>query len=140
MANPRATFSGTVDGVWLLPHTSGGLVTSAQAWIGASSPSTDAVRSVDTYTVSSRAEQISNAGVLHLDTGAIDGLLMDRHGLTADGWLLRLRSLIKDQRLYTVYLASARYYFKVELNGLSQVPTIAGGRAWNVVVPFRELR
>ncbi len=138
--NPSTTQSGSIDGVWLLPLRSGSLVTSAQAWVGAPSPSTEAVRSVETYTVSSRAELISNAGVLHLDTGSIEGLLIDRHGLTANAWLRRLHSLIKNQRDYQVYLASARYYFPVELNGLSQSPIIAGGRAWNVTVPFRELR
>jgi hypothetical protein len=142
--NPVVTFTGAIDGIWLVPLRNGQVVSGVEAWIGAESPATSAEMSSDEFTIFNRAEELSQDGVLHLDRGTIeDGLLMSgRHGgLTADQWLARLRALIRDQRKYTsLVMVTSRYQpFPVRIKGLTQRPTIAGGPAWRVDVPFREV-
>lgn len=142
MPNPVVIFDGHIDGVWLVPHRNGIPVPGTEAWIAATSPSTEAELSSDEFTIFNRAEELSQDGVLHLDRGSIEnGLLMSRHGLTADEWLKRLRSLIREQRSYgSIVLVSSRYQpFRVKIKGLAQQPTVAGGPAWRVDVPFREV-
>lgn len=67
---------------------------------------------------------------------------MTRHSVSAQTWMDRLRSLIAGQKRYErVVLASARDFFPVELtSGYSAHPRQAGGQAWDVSVPFRELK
>lgn len=146
MANPVASLSAThtIDGVWLIPYTSPTQpVSASSAWIGAKSPTLEATVSMDIFTIPTRAEEPSQDGVLHRDRGVIEGMLLNNHqdGLTADAWLTRLQTLIARQRDYSfIHLVSTRYApFKVKLHSLSKQPIQAGGFAWSVSVPFREV-
>lgn len=140
-SNPTATFTGLVDGLWLKPYLPGSntLVAASQAWIGGPTPAGDAERAVQVFAIPSRREKVSQAGVLHLDEGPIEGTLFARHGLTGDQWLDRLRELIKDQHRFDLYLVTPRWFRKVELNRLAKTSTYNSGPAWRVTVPYREL-
>lgn len=144
MANPIATFDESLDGIRLVPYSAPGQVVAGQdAWIGAKSPTLEAVMSMEIFTLHNRREEPSQDGVLHRDRGSIDGYLLNNRmaGLTADQWLTRLENLIANQRNYwAVFLVSTRYApFKVKLHALSKDPVQAGGFAWVVNIPFREV-
>jgi hypothetical protein len=140
MANPTASFTGTVKGVWLMPRNGVGVVADARAWIGGPSPDTDVEVSSAVYTVPGRRAKISSRGTVHLDEGVISGALFDFNGLTGDQWLTRLQDLVRNQHLYVVRLTSSRYDFPVELGNFSKSPAQMGaGRAWRIDVDFREV-
>lgn len=139
MPNPTQTFSGSVDGVWFLPMRDGAVITAAQAWVGSDTPPGESERSLQVFTIPSRREKISHAGVLHLREGTVAGRLMERHSLGADEWLARLESLILEQHKYDVWMVTPRVSFKVELGSLSRQSLIMSGGAWAVQFPYREL-
>lgn len=143
VTNPTADMTSDIDGTWLLPLArGGGLTSNTEAWIGASHPGEDRERDFALFSTPFNKEDFSQSGPLHLRTGEIRGLLMDRFSVTGQGWLTRLRDVISKQRLYErVVLASPRDFFPVELTtGYRASPTIAGGQAWEVSVPYRELK
>lgn len=139
--NPTATFTTNIDGIWLLPLSrTGGLTANKEAWIGGRHPNEDYDQSRADFASPYSREEFSQVGVLHLAKGVLDGLILERHGVTGAGWFERLRNLIKSQRKYErVVLATPRDFFNVELGALSGSPTIAGGHAWEVSVPYRQL-
>ncbi len=138
MANPKVTFTGTIDGVWFMAYNKAGDLAS-EAWVLAKSPSGTRQRSGVVVTVPSREEKVSRRGVLHLEEGTVSGKILTRHGLSAAQWLDRLTDLIAKQHRYTVYLVSPRLSFPVELGELTKTPVYSGGPAWDVSVPYRQL-
>lgn len=142
VANPTASTSSTIDGVWLVPFRSGRVVTDEHVWIGATSPSLNAEVSRDEYRIFDRPEELSQDGVLHLDRGSVeDGLLMSRNGQTAAVWMARLQNLVQEQGTYSHISLSCPAWqtFKVRIHDLSKAVTIAGGRAYRVSFSFREV-
>jgi hypothetical protein len=138
--NPTVGFTGDIDGVWLMPYDSAGLLVEAsRAWVAAAPVASDRERATALFATADRPEKISHNGVLYLREGAIRGQLIDRHGLTAKQWHTNLVSLIERQHRYRVYLVDSRHNMRVELNGISDDPTFNSGRAWKVEVPWREL-
>lgn len=141
MANPVVSVADAIDGEWLVPYTaSGSPVAGQEAWIGGPSAELSADVSMDEYTIFTRQEILSQDGVLHLYVGTIAGLIISHNGQTAATWMTRLENLVKNQRSFgSIRYVTARYDFRVKLKGLSKSPVIAGGRAWSVSVPFREV-
>lgn len=131
----------SIDGFWLYPMLNGVFVTASRCWIGGSSPTVTGQREAETFNVVGRSEGITQtSGIVKHDEGTLEGLLMDRNGLQAHQWLERLDVLIADQDNYQrIWLVTSRWlYLNVELEGLTTTPTIAGGPAYQVTVPFRE--
>jgi hypothetical protein len=139
--NPTAPFTGTVFGVWLMPLTAPALTldTSLQVWIATLSPDLTKERSVTTHTSPTREDKISRAGVLHLGEGTINGRIRTAFSVSADEWMARLQALIKHQQRYHVFLASPRYYFRVQLNGLSEQSIAGDERQYQVQIPILEV-
>lgn len=146
MPNPSGTFNGEVSGLWLVPYSSETRrVDEAVVWIAGGTPSETSERSVEIFTIPTRRSRISQAGELHLADGTIEGIVMGGNGQTTNEWMKRLIDLIRNQHIYfavrlvTPRTGTATTGNKVELNGLTRTPRIAGGRAWDVSVPYREV-
>jgi hypothetical protein len=140
--NPTVQAAVSMDGVWLMPLIKGVLQQSRQVWIGGASPEAGAQRQTETFEALGRQAKVSQSGRLFLDEGEITGKLMAGYHLSldADGLLTRLKALVDGQAGYSeVRLVSPRYFKKVELNGVHAAPSIAGGQAWDVSAPWREI-
>ncbi len=136
------TFSGEIDGAWLLPQVRGTLDAAYEAWIGASTPGSQMEESGSLIHVPSREEGVASRGVLHLEQGSVEGLLLaSQHGKTADQWLERVVNVVKQKsRFDRIWLVTPRYFKPIEPYGpVVKEPEIAGGRAWRVTLAYREL-
>lgn len=140
MPNPTQTQTDSTDGIWLLPYESGEVVTSAQCWIRGNHPDEGRSRALGEMETPFREETFTQAGVLHLRRGTIEGTLMDGHGKTAAQWKNRLERLVRDQKKYArVMLATTRDFIEVELTeGLVAEPHDEIAYAWTVSVPYKE--
>lgn len=145
MPNLPASGIFSIDGIWLQPWNGSTFVSSAQAWIGAKSPTISGNRQVERTSIVGRNESISNSsGVVELDEGVLEGLILgeSRNGLTGNQWLTRLDNLVKQQENYSnIWLVTGRlFYQKVELGSLEATPIQASGDGWTVTLPFWEKR
>lgn len=145
MPNLPASGIFSVDGIWLQPWNGSTFVQSAQAWIGAKSPTITGPRQAERFSVVGRSEPITqSSGVTELDEGVIDGMIVGgtRHGLTGNQWLDRLDALVDNQETYSnIWLVTGRlFYRKVELGSLEATPIQASGDGWQVTLPFWEKR
>lgn len=143
MANPRVTFDGPINGVWLYPHRNGLPVAGVEVFIAADPPNLHADVHSEEFVLPNRREILSQDGVFHLDSGSIDDApLLTKYGVTAAAWLTRLENLIANQRSYeSVVLASAWYEpFRVRISDLGKRPAhIGGGRTFRVSFAFRQV-
>lgn len=140
--NPTVTFTGTVDGTWLLPRKNGLVVAAAVCWIGRGENESVEDHSYALTSVPTRREEISQVGELHLEKGTISGVLMTRNGQTASEWLTRLRSLIRNMDSYdSVIYATDVFRKNVEIYGplAKSGRTMNAAAAWEVSVNYREL-
>lgn len=143
MPNLGAGGTFSVDGLWLIPWNVNGIVSEDQAWIGAKSPEVTGEVQAEFISIDGRDEPIrDSSGVVELDTGVIDGALLDRNGQVGDVWLRRLNALVRNQENYVrIWLVTRRLLYKnVALGSLTASPEIIGGDGWKVSLPFAERR
>lgn len=142
-ASVEATFSATatIDGTWLLPVVDGQVVSAERAWIGRDSGASGRIQSRSESNIPSRAESIAQLGVFHLESGVIEGVLMDRFSLTADEWKDRLLALITNGSKYEhILYVSKRKRVKVEIYGdWSEEARQMSGDAWAVGLNYRQV-
>jgi hypothetical protein len=140
--NPSVTVETDVDGLWLHAFLTHSIVGLATAWIAGSTPTVTADRESERFRIVGRSEDISqSSGIVKKDEGTLEGTVLDRYGKTGIEWLNRLDALVRDQELYRrISLTTPRYqYQNVELGSLTVSPTVAGGVAFEVSLPFRAL-
>ena len=143
MPNPSVATSAQTDGVWLIPFIGAVADTSAQAWIGTGTPEVSNERDEQVVNILGREETVTqSSGVVRLDAGVLNGVLMSRHGLTADQWRNRLKKLVKNQSRYDrIWMVTPRvHYQNVELGSMSFAHQIIGEPGWQASVEFREKR
>lgn len=141
--NPKATFSHRPDGLWLLPRKRNGKIDrDARVWIGANWPAFLRDRPESVSDIPSRSEFVVQTGKLKLREGAIEeGLLLDRHGRTAEGWKRKLYLLARHQHRYQkIILAGSRGRVHVQLGAINEAAVQAGGPAWKMRVALREVK
>lgn len=144
VTNPTANYdpSPIIDGIWLLPlRRRSALATGQVAYIRGDTPTARHPREVGEFDAPFSVERFTQAGVLHLREGTIDGALLDRNGQTPATWISRLRRLVKTQANFEkVMLATNREFFPVELFDLDEGPHPQIPLAYSVSIPYRELK
>lgn len=138
MANPTASPSITIEGVWLIPLLAGVVQESRKVYIEADSTPMTMPGMADVFEPPSRSVKIGHLATAKQFEGTISGDVTTAHGTSAAAWAERLRTLHRDQGQFTIQLITPHFAFGSVLlgEGFSLDPYNSATTLFRVSLPF----
>jgi hypothetical protein len=139
VTNPTATFTGQVEGVWLLPHRAGVLQSSSKVFVQAESTPWNRPQDVAVYEPKGRTAKMVQLGDLYSEEGTVSGSFNLAFTIAAEEWRERFETLLETQKSYTVWLVSPHLMLNnVTVYDASMSPWVAESNNYDVGFAYTQ--